>query len=53
MSKLIWAPEIHYIAGKWYIYFAATHTEEIIDGLFTHRMYCLECEAQDPMVDEN
>ena len=23
MSHLIWAPEIHFIAGKWYIYFAA------------------------------
>ena len=23
MSHLIWAPEIHYLRGKWYIYFAA------------------------------
>ncbi len=26
MSQLIWAPELHEIDGKWYIYFAATHT---------------------------
>jgi len=26
MSQLIWAPELHWIDGKWYIYFAATHT---------------------------
>ena len=25
MSQLIWAPELHHIDGKWYIYFAAAH----------------------------
>lgn len=25
MSELIWAPEVHYINGKWYIYFAASN----------------------------
>jgi GH43 family beta-xylosidase len=30
MSANIWAPEIHYIDGKWYIYFAAAR----VDGLF-------------------
>ncbi|MBT2755830.1 family 43 glycosylhydrolase [Mesobacillus foraminis] len=49
MSKLIWAPELHFIQGKWYVYFAATHTEEIIDGLFTHRMYVIENDSDDPM----
>jgi GH43 family beta-xylosidase len=49
MSKLIWAPELHFIKGKWYIYFAATHTEEIIDGLFTHRMYVIENDSENPM----
>ncbi|TCN25414.1 glycoside hydrolase family 43 protein [Mesobacillus foraminis] len=49
MSKLIWAPELHFIQGKWYVYFAATHTEEIIDGLFTHRMYVIENDSENPM----
>ncbi|MFS0637835.1 family 43 glycosylhydrolase [Mesobacillus foraminis] len=49
MSKLIWAPELHFIKGKWYVYFAATHTEEIIDGLFTHRMYVIENDSENPM----
>jgi GH43 family beta-xylosidase len=29
MSQLIWAPELHEIDGKWYIYFAATHTHDL------------------------
>ncbi len=53
MSKLIWAPEIHYINNKWYIYFAATDTEELDElGMFTHRMYCIECDNEDPMISE-
>ncbi len=28
MSQLIWAPELHEIDGKWYIYFAAAHTHD-------------------------
>ncbi len=53
MSKLIWAPELHYIDHKWYIYFAATDTEELDElGMFTHRMYCLECTSVDPMIGE-
>ena len=47
-SELIWAPEIHYVRGKWYIYFAAAHTTEIHPqhNTFQHRMYVLE--AEDP-----
>ena len=26
MSKHIWAPELHYLEGKWYIYFAGGDT---------------------------
>ncbi|SCB83700.1 glycoside hydrolase family 43 protein [Weissella bombi] len=53
MSQLIWAPEIHYINDKWYIYFAATDTTEFDDqGMFTHRMYCIECDSNDPMIGE-
>jgi GH43 family beta-xylosidase len=49
MSANIWAPEIHYIDGKWYIYFAAARTAETNDGLFDHRMYVLENEADNPL----
>lgn len=49
MSRLIWAPEIHFILGKWYIYFAAASSEETADGTFQHRMYVLECDADNPL----
>ena len=50
MSQLIWAPELHQIDGKWYIYFAATHTHDL-DALnmFQHRMFVLECADADPL----
>jgi GH43 family beta-xylosidase len=49
MSALIWAPELHVIDGKWYIYFAAAPSAEIRDDLFQHRMYVLECSGADPL----
>lgn len=49
MSNLIWAPELHFIEGKWYIYFAATDTPEIIDGLFCHRIFVLENDSKNPL----
>lgn len=52
MSALIWAPEIHHIAGQWVIYFAAAPTREIKDGLFQHRMYALTCDDADPLDGE-
>ncbi|MCP4452372.1 MAG: family 43 glycosylhydrolase [Planctomycetes bacterium] len=43
-SREIWAPELHYLNGKWYVYFAAD------DGRNeTHRMYVLESESADAM----
>jgi GH43 family beta-xylosidase len=39
----IWAPELHYLAGKWYFYFAADNGQDI-----NHRMYVLENPAADP-----
>lgn len=42
-SDLIWAPEIHYNQGAWYIYFAAAPSREIKDALFQHRMYAIKC----------
>src|SRR5215211_1506037 len=43
-SKGLWAPEIHYLQGRWYFYFAADngHNE-------THRLYVLENSSPDPM----
>jgi len=50
MSELIWAPELHVIDGKWYIYFAAASTRDL-DALnmFQHRMFVLECSDADPL----
>ena len=43
-SAEIWAPEIHYLDGEWYIYFAGD------DGVNeNHRMWVLVCDSQDPM----
>ena len=47
MSKHIWAPELHYLDGKFYIYFAASREEE----KWRLRPYILECQGQDPMND--
>ncbi|MBS4196961.1 family 43 glycosylhydrolase [Lederbergia citri] len=41
-SQSIWAPEIHFIEGKWYIYFAAS------GNTGSHRMYVLQSEGSDP-----
>lgn len=42
-SKQIWAPELHFLEGKWYFYYAAD------DGLNeNHRMWVLENSAADP-----
>lgn len=43
-SKQIWAPEIHLINGKWYIYFAADDGNNA-----THRIYVIENKSKDPM----
>lgn len=48
MSKHIWAPEIHYIMGKWYIFFAAGEKEAI----WNIRPFVLMCEGQDPINDK-
>ncbi|WP_166246273.1 family 43 glycosylhydrolase [Paenibacillus turpanensis] len=45
MSKHIWAPEIHFIDGKWYIYFAAGKEEDI----WAIRPYVLECADANPL----
>ena len=49
MSRLIWAPEIHFVQGSWYIYFAAAGSSEVDNGTFQHRMYVLECRDENPL----
>lgn len=42
-SQEIWAPELHFLQGKWYVYFAAD------DGTnANHRMYVLESSTENP-----
>lgn len=42
-SRDLWAPELHFIAGKWYEYFAADDGKNM-----NHRMYVLENQSEDP-----
>jgi GH43 family beta-xylosidase len=46
-SKNIWAPEIHRIDGRWFIYFAADDGHNR-----NHRLWILECAGPDPMKDD-
>lgn len=43
-SKELWAPEIHFLEGKWYVYFAADSGNN-----FGHRLYVLENSSKDPL----
>ena len=45
MSEHIWAPELHYLDGKWYIYFAGGDKDDI----WAIRPYVLECADADPL----
>jgi len=47
MSQHIWAPELHFLFGKWYIYFAGSRKDDI----WRLRPYVLECQGMDPMKD--
>lgn len=51
-SELIWAPEIHFNEGAWYVYFAAAPSREIKDDLFQHRMYAIRCKDDNPLTGE-
>jgi GH43 family beta-xylosidase len=42
-SSEVWAPELQFLDGRWYIYFAASDGNNA-----THRMYVLESHSQDP-----
>lgn len=43
-SKELWAPELHYLDGEWYIYFAADDGKNA-----NHRMYVLKGTSQNPL----
>ncbi|WP_438445438.1 glycoside hydrolase family 43 protein [Gorillibacterium sp. sgz5001074] len=45
MGEHIWAPELHYMEGKWYMYFAAGEAE----NKWAIRPYVLECGDEDPI----
>lgn len=51
MSSLIWAPELHRVAGRWIVYFAAAPDPDIDQRslTFKHRIYALVCEDDDPV----
>jgi GH43 family beta-xylosidase len=48
MSHHIWAPELHRIDGKWYLYFTAGRA----DAIWDIRLYVLENAAADPFAGE-
>lgn len=43
-SKDIWAPEIHFLNGKWYVYFSADNGDNQY-----HRLYVIGNDAANPM----
>ncbi|MDE6883069.1 MAG: family 43 glycosylhydrolase, partial [Lachnospiraceae bacterium] len=45
MSEHVWAPELHFLDGKWYLYFAAGEADDI----WEIRPYVLECGDVDPI----
>jgi GH43 family beta-xylosidase/lysophospholipase L1-like esterase len=47
MGSHIWAPELHHIDGKWYVYFAAGGAEK--DQVWQIRIYVLENSAANPL----
>ena len=51
-SELVWAPELHFNDGAWYVYFAAAPTRAIKDNLFQHRMYAIRNRHANPLEGE-
>lgn len=48
MSGFIWAPELHQVGGRWYMYFAAGPSGGGED-VFRIRTYAIVCDGPDPM----
>ncbi len=44
----IWAPELHFLFGKWYVYYGGGDKDDI----WAIRPYVLECTGPDPLKDE-
>jgi GH43 family beta-xylosidase len=51
-SELVWAPELHFNDGAWYVYFAAAPSRAIKDALFQHRMYAIRNRRANPLEGE-
>lgn len=47
--RFIWAPEIHEIKGKWYVFFAASDDEKNVWGINCH---VIACKGSNPYTDE-
>lgn len=45
MSRHIWAPEIHFIKNRWYVFFAASEKEDV----WKIRPFVLCCDGNDPV----
>lgn len=45
MSEHIWAPELHYLDGKWYVYYAGGDKDDV----WAIRPYVLECADENPL----
>ncbi len=46
-SKEIWAPDIHYLQGNWYVYFSADAGKNI-----DHRIFVIENNSPDPLMGD-
>lgn len=49
MSCNVWVPELHYLGGKWHIYFAAARAGADEHGCYDHRTYVLENPSSNPL----
>ncbi len=47
MARHIWAPEIHFIGNRWYVFFAAGNSDDV----WHIRPYVLVCDGNDPYND--
>lgn len=43
-SREVWAPELHFLDGRWYVYFAASDGNNR-----NHRMWALRSQGEDPL----
>lgn len=48
VHRFIWAPEIHEIDGKWYVYFAASGSA---DNVWDINCHVISCDGSDPYKD--